>query len=260
MSNEAEHLLNKKPDEETGINNNSKGQISVNDPYEFSNVLKAAIFEMAAMFMFVNVIYFCQADVGKFIFGMWVILVLFGQFSGAHVNPAVTLGFYCYEGEYRKGLVKLLLYWLFQFAGAAIGAAISREFYKKLIFVSVPTNRGIAEVMFSEFVFTGTFIFVILFVCSLITRPTKNSGWNCAVIVGWFYTIVQAGAHISGAAYNPAVLTILNLFAYESTESKALHYIVLMIVAQLLGVISHAYIFKYGFEKYIKNKMEGKKI
>jgi glycerol uptake facilitator-like aquaporin len=256
MQNEAKPLIEKN-NQEMALNNSKNKLEKVIPETNYTTIIFQAIFEMIATFMFVCCIYYCRGDVNKFIFGMWVILVLFGRFSGAHVNPAITLAFYIYEANYYAGLIKMLLYWTGQFLGAFIGALIASQFYKNAVSVSVPIEKGVFEVMYSEFFFTGTFAFTILYVCSQITHPSKNAPMNCAIIVGWFFLIVNAGSTISGAAYNPAVLTVLNVLA-ASQNAKALHYVIYMIIAQLVGATLFTFIFKYVFESFIKNKNERK--
>jgi glycerol uptake facilitator-like aquaporin len=43
-------------------------------------------------------------------FAGWLIAV---SISGAHFNPATTLGVFLAEGKYMRQIVRLLLYWLF---------------------------------------------------------------------------------------------------------------------------------------------------
>jgi glycerol uptake facilitator-like aquaporin len=248
MKNEANQLIDNKNAEEQGI---EAWKVAQESTFDIMGLLFQTIYESIATFLFVCCIYFCQGDVSKFIFGMWVILVLFGQFSGAHVNPAITLAFYIFEANWANGLIKLAFYWVGQFLGAFVAALIAREFYKNSVYVGVPTTSSLFMVMYSEFFFTGTFAFVILYVCSQVTHPSKNSPMNCAIIVGWFYLIVNAGSQFSGAAYNPAVLTVLNSLAVGQ-DTKAVRYLLAMIGSQLLGVMLFAVIFKYLFENYIK--------
>lgn len=216
---------------------------------------KQVVYELIGTFMFMLVIYFCKGDVTKFVFGFWVILCIFGGYSGAHVNPAITLGFYVYEKNLILGLPKLFLYWVAQFAGSIAGAFLSKRFFTAAVYV-VPTNQSVGDVMYTEFFFTGTFLFVILWVCSKHTSPSPYGPLNCGVIVCWFYVIVHAGSSVSGAAYNPAILSVLNFIAYESTDPKALGYIGYMISAELIGVVIFALIFSWFFEPFIKAKNE----
>jgi glycerol uptake facilitator-like aquaporin len=258
MSNEADTLIDKISNRQKALDLSESSEKSSRDPNGFINTAKSAIYEMVAMFMFINIVYFCQGDLNKFVFGMWVILVLFEQFSGAHVNPAITFGFYIYEGKFFNGLLKLIIYWILHFTGALLGTCITREFFSEPIFIGIPTNHTSIQIMFSEFFFTGTYVFVTLSVHSNITRPSKSLGMNSAIIVAWFYMIVNAGISISGACYNPAILIILNEFAKISNENKDPHLITIMVFSQLLGAIVFALIFKYCFENFLKKRNETK--
>jgi glycerol uptake facilitator-like aquaporin len=215
---------------------------------------KQSLFEFVGTFMFMSIIYYCKGEIGKFIFGFWVILTIFSGFSGAHVNPAVTLGFYVFEGNWMVGLPKLLMYWTAQFLGALTGAEVTKRFFSDVVYVGVPTNQPLVDIMYGEFFFTGTFLFVILWACSKETSPTPYAPINCGIIVGWFYLIVNAGASLSGAAYNPAILTVLNCIAYQSKDPKAIHYLGYMIGSECAGAIIFAFIFSCFFEPYIRNK------
>jgi glycerol uptake facilitator-like aquaporin len=79
------------------------------------------------------------------------------------------------------------------------------------------------------------------------------------MIVGWFYVIVNAGASISGAAYNPAILTVLNISALLDNNEDAITNLPVMIIAELLGVTIFSLVFKYAFERYIDEKNKTKK-
>jgi len=215
------------------------------------------LYELVGIFFFVTTIYFTNGDVSKFVFGFWVILSFFGSYSGAHVNPAITLGFYIYEGKWATGFVKMLFYWAGQFLGALLASKLAYYLTHKRIFVGIPIRSSPFEVLFAESLFTGTFLFVILFICSSTTAPKDTSApVKCAVIVGWFYCAVQMGAAVSGAAYNPAILFALNLFEYLVGNAKAFNLIPEMILAELVGVIVFALLFKLIFERAYKKILD----
>jgi len=209
-------------------------------------------FEMIATFFFILLIYLCQKDISKFIFGMWIILVFFGKFSGAHLNPAITLGFYVHHGNYRKNFFKFVMYLLAQFTGCVLGVLCSNFLMRQVIYIEIPTEKNIFQIIFSELFFTGSFFFIILFCCE-VTAPSKKSYINCIFIVSWFYVIVNAGAYISGAAFNPAVLSTMNLFAVlyniDSAQTN-LFKLLMMILGQIVGVVMFALIYKHLFFKY----------
>lgn len=232
---------------------------------ERNEIFVSAGFEMIATFFFIFLIYLCQNEISKFIFGMWIILVFFGKFSGAHLNPAISLGFYIHYGNYKKNFLKLFMYVVAQFTGCILGVLVSNMLTGEVIYIEIPEEKNIFQIIFSELFFTGTFFFIILFCCE-VTAPSTKSYINCLLIVSWFYVIVNAGAFISGAAFNPAVLSVMNLFAVlyniESSKTNTLK-LLCMIIGQLSGVAIFALIYKNLFFKYyyfIKYVQEQKKI
>lgn len=217
---------------------------------DVSTLLKKATFEGFATFFFMISIYFSKGDIRIFIFGMWAILCCFGIVSGAHVNPAITFGFYIYEAKWLNGAIKFIFYFLFQTLGCILGAIIAR-FVVGLepVYVDVPKSQN-WNVYFSEFFFTGTFFFFIAYIVDPKIKVTEHGPIQCALIVGWFYLIVNAGSVLSGAAYNPSVLLVLNTIAYIDGKKNTTSHIPLMIVAEFIGVAVFALIFKYIFKTY----------
>jgi glycerol uptake facilitator-like aquaporin len=231
----------------------------------FSRKLGEASFEGLATFLFMCAIYFSKGKIEIFIFGMWVILSCFGGISGAHVNPAITLGFYAIHGDYIHGLQKLLLYTVFQLAGCILGAFLA--FYvvqSEVVYIQPYLGAGKGNIFFSEFFLTGTFFFFIAFVCHEKYPPSNIIPLNTGIIVSWFYLIVNAGSKLSGAAFNPAVLITLNAFArFGAHKTGAFAHVWIMIAAQLAGVFVFALIFKYIFVPFyevIHQQNEKKKL
>ncbi len=237
---------------------------------EWSSIFPKSIYEMVGIFFFVSCIYFTQGDVNKWIFGFWIVLTFFGGYSGGHVNPAITLGFFIYDGNFTHGLVKLFLYWIFQVLGALMAGRLGFWITKESVYVHVPKHSTTWEVMFAEFLFTGTFLFIILYVCSKVTTPpNSNAPINCAIIIGWFYCAVNMGAKISGAAYNPAIILALNGWEwFHEGHNGALNHthphlnpdhhplwmVWKMILAEFAGAAVFALIFKFIFEKTYDDK------
>jgi len=211
-----------------------------------SIVIFKAIFELFATFLFIFLIILCQKDITKFILGMWIILIVFGNFSGAHLNPAVSLGFYINKGKYSSGLFKFAMYVIAQFLGCYLGILASFLMTGKIDYLSIP-DRNILQVLFSEMFFTGTLFFIIIVVSFPQTTPSSKGYVNALFVVCWFFVIVNAGALISGAAFNPAVLFTMNSIAYFVGMKEAkrdFSKLISMIIAQFTGVIIFAYIYK----------------
>jgi len=241
-------------------NNNPPPQLQVEQlnekPSEIMLDLKSALWDMVGIFFFVCCIYYTKGDVTKFITGFWAILVIFGKVSGSHVNPAISIGIYVYNCKFIEKLPRLAFYIVGQFIGAYLACLLCKQFYPQPVYVAVPTDKSIFEVFYGECFFTGTFLFVILFITTEHTAPIKGGPMGCAVIIAWFYVIVQAGSNISGAAYNPAILTVLNVVAYTDSDPKAIQFLFYMISAEVLGVIIFALLFKFVFESYYISKHE----
>ena len=91
-----------------------------------------------------------------------------GSFSGAHINPAVTLGVFLTTPDF--GVDKLLGYWAAQMLGAFIGAVLVYLHYlphweatenadlKLAVFSTAPAIRNTTANFMSEFI--GTFLLV----------------------------------------------------------------------------------------------------
>jgi len=215
--------------------------------------LYGAIWDMVGMFFFVLCIYYNMGSIENFAFGFWVILIMFGKFSGSHLNPAVSLGCYIYDGKFIDGLPKLFMYIVAQFIGAWSSVMFCKAMISDNVTVLIPTQNSIPYVMVTELFFTGTFILVILFNATQHTQPSKSAPLNMGVIIAWFYVIVKAGTKHSGAAYNPAILTALILLG-PSKEATIYAYLSWMCVGQLIGGVLFAFLFKYVMEAYYIRK------
>jgi glycerol uptake facilitator protein len=105
-------------------------------------------------------------------FGVFVGVVVAGPYSGAHINPAVTLGL-AVTGAFEWSEVPAYL--LAQLLGAMIGAVIVWLFYKdhfditedksvKLgVFSTIPAIRNYHSNLFSEVFGTFVLVFTVLF-------------------------------------------------------------------------------------------------
>lgn len=106
--------------------------------------------------------------------GMAVFVAVFtvAAFSGAHINPAVTIGL-AIAGKFDWGLVPMYL--VAQFAGGATGAFLVWLFYrphfaatedhdlKLACFCTAPAIRDVVSNLFSEIVGTFLLVFAVLF-------------------------------------------------------------------------------------------------
>jgi MIP family channel proteins len=123
-----------------------------------------------------------------------------GHISGAHLNPAVTIGFF---SAGRLPAFEVPRYWLAQLLGASLAAlAVRFIFYHQATDIGVTLPSGLWWQSFLlEFVLTAILMFVIMGV----TTDYRAQGLMAGVAIGAtiaFEAIL--GGPISGASMNPA--------------------------------------------------------
>lgn len=226
-------------------------------------IFKRSIFEMLATFLFIFIIILCQKDIQKFILGMWIILIVFAKFSGPHLNPAISLGFYINKGKFQRGFTKFFMFVLAQFIGCLLGIFVSYLITNKIDFIDIPDENNVYQIFLSEAFFTGTLFFIIIFVSYKQTQISSKGYVNAFFIVCWFFVIVNAGALISGAAFNPAVLLTMNSVAIilgNNQQAKAdFEKLIVMIFAQFGGVLIFASVYRSFAEKFAEEKEKRRK-
>lgn len=132
-----------------------------------------------------------------------------GSVSGAHINPAVTLGF-AFVGEFPWE--KVLGYVLAQISGAFCGGFMVWIFYipmwsksedkvaKLATFATVPAIRSFLHNLVSEIIGTAVLIFSLLF----IGTTNFTEGLNPLVVGALIMVIGFALGGTTGFAINPA--------------------------------------------------------
>lgn len=136
------------------------------------------------------------------VFGLIVLAMIYaiGHISGAHMNPAVTLGFYTAkklpEGE-------LFPYLIFQLTGATIASLAL-----KIIFHSTPTTLGAtlpAGSWIQSFTLEFILTFMLMFIVMAVATDDRAEGTMAGVAIGATITLeALMGGPISGASMNPA--------------------------------------------------------
>ncbi|MEL6343518.1 MAG: MIP/aquaporin family protein [Myxococcota bacterium] len=130
--------------------------------------------------------------------------------SGAHLNPAVTLGL-AVAGKF--GWAKVGSYLLAQFIGAALGSTLSwaqyRQHYdltqdaatKRATFCTAPAIYSVPDNLFSEAIGTFVLVFCVLFISS----AEIGLGALDALPVGFLVLVIGLGlGGTTGYAINPA--------------------------------------------------------
>ncbi|MCB1086573.1 MAG: aquaporin [Verrucomicrobiae bacterium] len=134
-------------------------------------------------------------------FGLVVLAMIYalGDLSGAHLNPAVTLGFFAarrFEGR------QVLPYLVSQFAGATAASLLLRACFPAHASLGATLPSGSAGQAFVfEFLMTAILMLVILRVSS----GAKERGITAGLVVGAVIALEALfGGPVSGASMNPA--------------------------------------------------------
>jgi aquaporin Z len=161
---------------------------------------------------------------------LMVMVFATGHISGAHLNPAVTLGVFL---RGKCAAQDVIPYWIAQLAAGVVAALVAVFLCGKsgtpMQITSVPAA------FVAEFLFTFALAFVVL---NVATGTAINSFYGLAigmtVMVGAF-----AVGSISGGAFNPAVAVGLGVMKLVSFSQIWIH-----IVADLAGGAVAAFAFK----------------
>ena len=134
-------------------------------------------------------------------FGMIVMTMIYavGDVSGAHFNPAVTLGFFAARRLEGK---MVLPYVLSQFSGALAASLLLRGLFPQHSTMGITAPAGSAlQSLILEIILTALLMFVILNV----SVGAKERGITAGIAVGAVIALKALFAGpISGASMNPA--------------------------------------------------------
>ena len=185
-------------------------------------------------------------------FGLVLVALAYslGPISGAHVNPAVTIGFLLAG---RLSLTDAVGYWIAQVVGGIVGAALLRA-----LFAAVPgystadqgmgtdgwgenswVHLSVGGALLAEIVLTFLFVFVVLTVTRKLATPSM-----AGLALGLALTTVHLiGIPLTGTSVNPARSIGPALFVGGSALSQ----LWLFIVAPLIGGAIAALLVRYLF-------------
>ncbi|WP_174583243.1 MIP/aquaporin family protein [Candidatus Methylacidithermus pantelleriae] len=165
---------------------------------------------------------------------LMVMIFAGGHISGAHYNPAVTLGVWI---RGRCSLRDALFYVVAQLGGALL--AVSAVSFLRGVETRTPVAPAWAPAFLAEFLFTFALVYVVLNAAT--ARETEgNSFYGLAIGM-----TVLAGAfavgNISGAAFNPAVaIGVIGLGILPPGT-----FFFLYLPAELLGGVIAGIVFRY---------------
>jgi aquaporin Z len=132
-----------------------------------------------------------------------------GHISGAHYNPAVTLGILI-RGKLKLG--DALPYIVAQLAGAAV-ATMAVKYFRAGVEVA-PMTLQIGPALLAEFLFTFALVYVVLNAAT--AEGTSGNSFYGLAIGMTVMTGAFAVGSISGGAFNPAVALGISMLGLSS--------------------------------------------
>jgi aquaporin Z len=203
---------------------------------------KALVAEFIGTFFLVLTVGMVVIDPGAGEFGglaigvVLAVMVYAGaHISGAHYNPAITLGLLL------RGAIKIndaVAYWAVQLVAAVVAALAVTAMKPAMPAEVLNGNLDIVPALLAEFLFTFALVYVVLNVAT-----AKGTAGNQFYGFAIGFTVL-AGAYavgpISGGAFNPAVMLggmIMNIFDWG--------YIWLYMLATLGGGVVAAGLFRF---------------
>ncbi|MFN0114982.1 MAG: aquaporin [Paracoccaceae bacterium] len=166
-------------------------------------------------------------------FGLTVVAMAYGigPISGAHLNPAVSLGAMLAG---RMPASEMIGYWIAQVAGGLIAA---------IVLMIMGAEPGKASTMIGShgtfaaliFEFVATFLFVTVI---LGATQTNGAGPLAGLVIGLTLVLIHlAGIQVSGASVNPARSVATNLFNGAAAAQLWLYIVAPLAGGALAGVL-----------------------
>ncbi|HUS12332.1 MAG TPA: MIP family channel protein [Pyrinomonadaceae bacterium] len=134
-------------------------------------------------------------------FGLVVMAMIYtlGEVSGAHLNPAVTFGFWAAR---RFPARKLFPYIVSQCLGALLASAMLRLLFPQHLTLGATVPAGS---IFQSFALEILLAFFLMFVIINVSVGAKEKGVIAGVAIGGMVALAALfGGPISGASMNPA--------------------------------------------------------
>jgi aquaporin Z len=164
---------------------------------------------------------------------LMVMIYAGGHISGAHYNPAVTLGVWIRGRCDTKDVAPYMV-------SQVIGAALATVAAKFLVGAakSPAMTLAVGPALLAEFLFTFALVFVVLNVAT--AKGTSGNSFYGLAIGFTVLTGAFAVGSISGGAFNPAVAVGISLLGLSSWGS-----IWIYLVAEFLGGAVAGLTFKF---------------
>ncbi len=219
---------------------------------KFKKSIAEFIGTFALVFVGTSSIFICSPSVVPLVFGLVIMVMIYslGHISGAHFNPAVTLGFAVVR---RFPLNELAWYWGAQILGAILGSFLVKFlfFSEESIGVTLPSIL-ISKAFFLEVILTFILMFTIIIVATDYRAQGHMAGLSIggAVCLGAFI-----GGPLTGGSMNPA-RSFAPALMYSQWDFQWLYWIAPMVGA-VLAAITYEFIRCEPQEKENKKNAKG---
>jgi aquaporin Z len=155
-----------------------------------------------------------------------------GHISGAHYNPAVTLGVLI---RGRLKVADVIPYWIAQFAAAALAALLTAKFLRAGISVTAISPK-IGPALLAEFLFTFALVYVVLNAAT--AEGTSGNSFYGLAIGMTVMTGAFAFGDVSGGEFNHAVALGISILGISFWSN-----IWIYLVANFAAAIVAAFLF-----------------
>jgi len=131
---------------------------------------------------------------------LMVMVYMGGHISGAHYNPAVSLGLFLRK---KIDAVTLVAFWVAQLVGGALAFVVGDLLSKHTPGIHPGAGVASGSALAVEVLFTTALVLVVLNVA--VTKATEGNSFYGLAIGFTIVVAAFAGGPISGGAFNPAV-------------------------------------------------------
>lgn len=196
---------------------------------------RKALAEAIATFLFVlSIIGAVNADspLTPLAIGLALAVLIYGtgHISGAHLNPAVSVGVFLRGG---LSVVDLIAYIVAQFIGGAVAALVSKALWA----AGEPKQIEVGPAFLVEALFTLALVWAVLNTAT--SKDTDGNSFYGLAIGGTVFVGAVAVGGISGGGFNPAVALGLSISGQFDWANLWLY-----IVAPIVGAVVAALLFR----------------
>ena len=201
------------------------------------DIARKALAELLATFLFVFAIITAAANANEFTpvavgFALMILVYSTGHISGAHVNPAVSLGVFI---RGKMDAVEMLVYWAAQIAGGVLAALVVKL---ADLPAAEPAAIETTPAFFVELMFTFILVWVVLNVATSV--ETDGNSYFGLAIGATVMTGAFAVGPISGGGFNPAVALGLSVNGNFDWANIWLYILAPLVGAALAGLAFRA--------------------